>query len=145
MVIIYSILFNIMSEIDDGLQVIYMLRCRWLLYIVFCSTSRKKLILDFKLYICYAADGSNIWYFVQHHVRSWCWTSRDIYIYMLRCRRKSVQLSFPTWWLSSHKNHWNHTVTLIFPYPSMTFDTPTKYRYLWKTALVVAKPWNIIE
>jgi len=60
-------------------------------------------------------------------------------------RRKSVQLSFPTWWLSSHKNHWNHTVTLIFPYPSMTFDTPTKYRYLWKTALVVAKPWNIIE
>ena len=70
MVIIYSILFNIMSEIDDGLQVIYMLRCRWLLYIVFCSTSRKKLILDFKLYICYAADGSNIWYFVQHHVRS---------------------------------------------------------------------------
>ena len=29
MVIIYSILFNIMSEIDDGLQVIYMLRCRW--------------------------------------------------------------------------------------------------------------------
>ena len=29
MVITYSILFNIMSEIDDGLQVIYMLRCRW--------------------------------------------------------------------------------------------------------------------
>ena len=40
---------------------------------------------------------------------------------MLRCRRKSVQLSFPTWWLSSHKNHWNHTVTLIFPYPSNDF------------------------
>ena len=32
-----------------------------------------------------------------------------------------------------------------FPYPSMTFDTPTIYKYLWKTALVVAKPWNIIE
>ena len=25
-------------------------------------------MMDFKLYICYAADGYNIEYFVQHHV-----------------------------------------------------------------------------
>ena len=55
-----SILFNIMSEIDDGLQVKNMLRCRWLWYIVFCSTSCKKLVMDFKLYILYAAYGYNI-------------------------------------------------------------------------------------
>ena len=60
--------FNIMSDIDDGLQVIYMLRCRWLLYRVFCSTSCQILMMDFKLNICYAADGYYIEYFVQHHV-----------------------------------------------------------------------------
>ena len=38
MVIIYSILFNIMSEIDDGLQVIYILYAAqgYYIYILFC-------------------------------------------------------------------------------------------------------------
>ena len=30
----------------------------------------QKLLMDFNLYICYAADGDNIEYFVQHHVRN---------------------------------------------------------------------------
>ena len=69
-----------MSEIDDGLQVIYIYATLQMVIIYsICSTSCQKLMMDFKLYICYAADGYNIWYFVQHHVRNWWWTSSYIY------------------------------------------------------------------
>ena len=60
---------------------------------VFCSTSCQKLMMDLKLYICYAADGDNIEYFVQHHVRNWWWVSSYIYATLRRNAAKFVTVS----------------------------------------------------
>ena len=56
MVIIYSILFNIMSEIDDGLQVIY-------------------------IYILYAAHGYNI--YIYYFVIIYIYIILLLYIYII--------------------------------------------------------------
>ena len=75
-----SILFNIMSEIDDGLQVIYICYAAAGYNIeYFVQHHVRYWWWTSSIYICYAADGYDIEYFVQNHVRYWWWTSSYIY------------------------------------------------------------------
>ena len=58
-------------------------------------------MMDFKLYICYAADGYNIEYFVQHHVIEYFFNIMSdiddglqvIYICTKKLPRRHVQMS----------------------------------------------------